>query len=363
MRVLGYDPYVGEEAVAALGIERRDLHGIYAESDFVSLHLPLTPDTRCMINADALRHFKQGSRLINCARGGLVNEVDLLAALESGQLAGAGLDVFSAEPPDDLTLVRHPKVVATPHLGASTVEAQERVGTEICDKIIEYLSEGTIMDAVNFPAVGREEYAAVRPVMELAEKLGRFAMQYAEGGRNHLDIRTQGSFVEMPMKPIAMAAAKGALSPTMERDVSLLNALSRAGERGWTVEDGRSNATSGFTGLLQLTLSGEGGSTTVAGTVYDGGHLRLVEIDGVPIDAEPEGVMICSKNHNVPGVVGQIGSLLGEAGVNIAGLRLGSMQGGEQALALITIDRPLDQAALESLQDIEEIISLRMIEI
>jgi D-3-phosphoglycerate dehydrogenase len=216
---------------------------------------------------------------------------------------------------------------------------------------------------VNLPAVGREEYAAVRPVMELAERLGRFAMQYAEGGRNHLDIRTQGSFVDMPMKPIAMAAAKGALSPTMERDVSLLNALSRAGERGWTVEDGRSNASSGFTGLLQLTLSGAGGSTTVAGTVYDDGHLRLVEIDGVPIDAEPEGVMLCSRNHNVPGVVGQIGSLLGKAGVNIAGLRLGSIEGGEQALALITVDRPLEPATLDSIQSIPEIISLRMIEV
>ncbi|MDH3591127.1 MAG: phosphoglycerate dehydrogenase [Planctomycetota bacterium] len=361
MRVLGYDPYVGEDVCTALGIERLDLDALYAASDVVSLHLPLTPSTRGMIDADALAKFKPGARLINCARGPLIDEAALLEALEQGRLAGAGLDVFETEPPEDLTLVRHPKVVATPHLGASTVEAQERVGTEICDKVLDYLETGAILDAVNFPAIGREAYAEVRPVMHLADRLGRFLFQYAEGARDRLEIDVQGRFLELPSKPIAMAAAQGALSTALADGVSLLNALSKATEQGWTIEDRRSNTPSRFAGLLRLTLAGADGSTTVAGTLFDGGQARLVEIDGVPIESAAEGTMLCSRNKDVPGVVGRIGSHLGEARVNIAGLQLGTISGTDEALAILNVDRLPDDETLDAIRAIPEMLSVRTI--
>ena len=363
MEVVGYDPFVTEESVADLGVTVCSLDDVLARSDFVTLHVPISDDTRNLINADAIALMKDGARLINCARGGLVDEQALLEAIESGKLAGAALDVFESEPPTNRRLVEHPRIVSTPHLGASTVEAQQRVGTEIAEKIREFFASGAMLDAVNFPSIGREAYREVQPLMNLAERLGRFLCQSVEGRLRRLQVRCFGEFGEYSLKPVAMAAAKGLLSPVVEGEVSFVNALDLAGSRGLTVDEGRSNENTPYSGLLRLTLDTEQGRTTVAGTLFTSTHPRLVEIDGVPIEAFPEGHLLLIRNRDVPGVVGKIGSILGRAAVNISDIQLGRLRGTDNAVSIISVDGPTPKDVLQELEAIPEILTVRPIEV
>jgi len=361
MDVLGYDPFVSADAAADYGVRKAELDELIAQSDFVTLHIPRSDETRHLIDADRLKKFKPGSRLINCARGGLVDEAALYDALESGHLAGAALDVFETEPPEDLRLVEHPAVVTTPHLGASTREAQERVGTEIAAKIRDYLEHGVILDAVNFPAIDREEYATLGPMMGLAASLGSFLGQIVEGGPQVLTVHTFGTFSEHPLRPMAMAAAKGMLTPVIEGSVSYVNSLSLAGERGITVEENRSSETSPYAGLLRLTLKTGKQQATVAGTLYGRDRARMVEIDGVSIESNPAGHMLFFRNRDVPGVVGRLGSILGRSGVNIAGIQLGRTESGGDAVSIINVDNPVSREALAEIGKLDEILLVRSV--
>jgi len=359
MEVLGYDPFVSSEMARDYGIEYSELADLIARSDYVSLHVPRTDETHHMINADAIKTMKPGARIINCARGGLIDEAALLEALESGHLGGAALDVYETEPPTDFRLINHPRVVATPHLGASTREAQVRVGTEIADKIKDYLTDGLILDAVNFPSLDRETSAVVGPVMNLAERLGSFLSQTVDGGVKKLEVRTQGTFGEHPLKPITMAAIKGLLTPVVEGPVSYVNAPALADARGITVEEGRSSETSPYAGLLRLTLHTDSGSTTVDGTLYAPDRPRLVEIDGTAIELCPEGHMLFIRNQDVPGVVGRIGTILGKSGVNIAGFHLGRQRSDANAVSILTTDSAVTAEALKEIRQIEQILVAR----
>jgi len=359
MEVLGYDPFVSSQMAQDFGIDYAELDDLLGRSDIVSLHVPRTDDTYHMIDAAAIKKMKPGVRIINCARGGLIDEAALLEALESGQVGGAALDVFETEPPTDLSLVNHPHVVATPHLGASTREAQVRVGTEIAGKIKSYLTDGVILDAVNFPSLDREAYAVVAPVMDLAERLGSFLSQTADGGVCKLEVRTQGTFAEHALKPITMAAVKGLLTPVVEGAVSYVNALSLAAARGITVEEGRSSETSPYAGLLRLTLETDSGTTTTAGTLYAPDRPRLVEVDDTPIELRPEGHMLFIRNRDVPGVVGKIGTILGRADVNIAGFHLGRPRGNANAISILTTDSAVPAGALEEIREIEQLLVAR----
>lgn len=359
MTVLGYDPFVSSRMARDFGIEYAELDDLLGRSDVVSLHVPRTDDTYHMIDAAAIKKMKPGVRIINCARGGLIDEPALLEALESGHVGGAALDVFETEPPTDLSLVNHPLVVATPHLGASTREAQVRVGTEIADKIKSYLRDGVILDAINFPSLDRETYAVVGPVMDLAERLGSFLSQTADGGVRKLEVRTQGTFAEHPLKPITMAAVKGLLTPVLEGTVSYVNAPSLAAARGITVDEGRSSEASPYAGLLRLTLETDSGTTTAAGTLYAPDRPRLVEVDGTPIELRPEGHMLFIRNRDVPGVVGKIGTILGRANVNIAGFHLGRSRGNANAISILTTDGAVPVEALEQIRGIEQLLVAR----
>ncbi len=359
MKVLGYDPFVSSQMANDFGIEYADLDDLLARSDIISLHVPRTDETRHMIDAAAIKKMKPGARIINCARGGLIDEAALLEALESGHLSGAALDVFETEPPTDLSLVKHPRVVATPHLGASTREAQVRVGTEIADKIKNYLMDGVILDAVNFPSLDRDAYAVVGPVMDLAERLGSFLSQTAEGGVCKLEVRTQGSFAEHPLKPITMAAVKGLLAPVVEGAVSYVNALTLAAARGVTVEEGRSSESSPFAGQLRLTLETDSGTTTTAGTLYGPDRPRLVEVDGTAIELRPQGHMLFIRNRDVPGVVGKIGTILGRSNVNIAGFHLGRARGDACAVSILTTDSAVPTEAVDEIRGIEHLLVAR----
>lgn len=362
MTVLGYDPFVSGDAVSGLGVTAVPLERLLADSDCVTLHLPRTDDTRHLIDAAALERMRPGALLVNCARGGLIDEEALLAALDEGGIGGAALDVFESEPPTDLRLARHPLVVATPHLGASTREAQERVGTEIAGKILDYLRDGTIRDAVNVPSIPPEKAAAMAPLLDLAERLGRFVAQIGEGGHRVISISAYGEYADHPLRPVVMAAVKGFLDPVLEGGASHVNALALAAERGITVDESRSSAATTYAGLLRIDLRTDAGTTTVAGTVYlPDGRPRLVEIDGTPIEIRPAGHMLVVRNRDVPGVFGRIGTILGEAGVNIGGIRLGRREGDDSAHSVIAVDSPVPAGALESIRAIAEVRSARSI--
>jgi len=361
MQVLGYDPFVSSDVAAGFGVRCVELEQLVAESDFVSLHLPMSDDTRHLIDAGMLAKMKPGARLINCARGGLVDENALFEAIESGHLAGAALDVFESEPPSDRRLVDHPRVVATPHLGASTREAQERVGTEIAEKIRDYLLSGLILDAVNFPAIDRETFAVLGPIMDLAARLGGFLGQIAEGGYRRLELRAFGNMTEHSLRPLVMAAVKGLLSHAVEGGVSYVNALVLAKERGITVDEGRSNEASPYAGLLRLTLETDEGETNVAGTLLTADQPRLVEVDGVPIESHLRGHMLFIRNRDVPGVVGKIGTILGRTGVNIAGIHLGRTSDTDGAVSIVDVDSPPPPEAVSEIESFEEIVVVKTV--
>jgi D-3-phosphoglycerate dehydrogenase len=359
MEILGFDPFVSRDAAAGMGIEYVALDDLLSRSDFVTLHLPLTDETRHLIDARALGRMKDGARLINCARGGLVDERALYEALDSGHLAGAGLDVFETEPPSESRLIEHPNVISTPHLGASTIEAQQRVGVEIAEKVRDFFVGGVILDAVNFPSINREEHAALGPLMDLTERLGRFLAQVVEGGFRKLELQCYGEFVDRPLRPLVMAATKGLLTAGREGAVSFVNALSLAGERGITVSEGRSNEATPYAGLVRLILTTDREIATVAGTLYGPENPKLVQVDGVPIECRPEGHLLFLRNQDVPGVVGRIGTLLGEAGVNIAGIHLGRSRPGENAVSIVSVDSAVPPPVLAGIRAVPQIVVVR----
>ena len=362
MKVIGYDPYVSSDTAAEQGIEMMALDDLIAAADVVTLHLPLSQETHHLIDATAITRMKPGSWLINAARGGLVDEKALLQAVKSGHLAGAALDVFENEPPSDLDLVSHPNIVATPHLGASTREAQVRVGVEIAEKIRDYIEKGVILDAVNFPAIARKDYAKLAPLMDLAERLGSFIGQIAEGGFKRLEVNTLGTFTESALTPVVMAAIKGCLAATTEGGVSYINALTLASERGIQVDEGRSREASPFAGLVRLTLETDKGETSVAGTLLAPERPRLVEVDGVPIESYPAGHLLFFRNRDVPGVVGRVGTLLGKAEVNIAGIQLGRGS-GDHAVSMINVDGPVPAETMEQIRELPEILVAKAVKV
>lgn len=361
MDVIGYDPFVSQEVAEAQGIRSLPLADVIQQSDILTLHIPLTPETRHMIDATTLATMRPGARVINCARGGLIDETALVAAIEAGQLAGAALDVFEQEPPTEQRLLGHPKVVTTPHLGASTREAQVRVGVDIAEKIRDFAQGGVILDAVNFPSIGRKEYAELGPLMDLTARLGSFLAQIAEGGFKRLQVTTQGVFNDHALKPVVMAATKGLLTPMVEGGVSYVNALGLAAERGITVDEARSGEPSPYAGLVRLTLDADQGSATVAGTLFAADRPRLVEVDGVPIESHPAGHLLMFRNRDVPGVVGQIGNFLGHAGVNIAGIQLGRVGDTDRAVSIINVDGPVPAETLQQIAAMDEIVLARAI--
>lgn len=362
MTILGYDPFVSAKAAADMGIEGCSLDDLLGRSDFVTLHLPFSPETHHLLNAAALKKMKKGARLVNCARGGLVDEAALFEALQSGHLAGAALDVFENEPPTDRRLIEHPLVVSTPHLGASTFEAQERVGTEIAEKIRDFFQSGAILDAVNFPSMSREEFTVMGPLMDLTERLGGFLAQMTQDGIHRLEVKSYGAFADKPSRPLAMAAAKGLLAPAVE-GVSWVNSLSRAAERKITVEESRSNEATPFSGLIRLTVTTDSDRFTVAGTLITSDRPRMVEVDGLAIEASPRGHLLFFRNRDVPGVVGRIGSILGRAGINIAGIHLGRSGPGESAVSIVNVDTRVPAAVLSEIGSLPEILLVRAIEL
>lgn len=354
MKVIAFDPYLSPERAEDLGIEKVELEELFPRADFISLHTPLTDGTRNIICAKNIEKMKDGVRIINCARGGLVVEEDLKKALETGKVAAAGLDVFAKEPAKENILFGLDNVVATPHLGASTTEAQENVAVQVAEQIADYLLTGAITNALNMASVSAEDAPKLKPYMELAGQLGSFAGQLTQSGLKAVTIEYEGHATELNTKPVTAALLQGLLSPLME-SVNMVNAPVIAKERDIDVSEVKHDRDSAYQTLITLTVETESQKRSVAGTLFAGQKPRIVDIKGIPMDAALAPNMLYITNEDKPGLIGGLGTILGDAGVNIASFHLGRKEAGSDAIALIEVDQAPDNATLEKVRSLPSV--------
>src|SRR6202451_3985177 len=351
MKVIAYDPYLSAERAVDLGVEKVTLEELLQRADFVTLHTPLTEKTRNIISADSLALTKKGVRLINCARGGLIDATALFVALRSGHVAGAALDVFVSEPATDSPLFALPNVVCTPHLGASTSEAQENVALQVAEQMSDYLIRGAITNAVNFPSISAEEAPKLKPFITLAEGLGSFAGQLTEDPIVKVTITYEGAVATLKTKALTSAAIAGLLRPSLA-DINVVSAPSVAAQRGIIIEEVTRESRSDYESFITLSVTTAKQERSVGGTVFHDGRPRILSIKGIKIDAEFTPSMIYVTNDDKPGFIGRFASLLGEAGVNIATFALGRDEEGGSAIALVAIDGVAPEGVLANVGDI-----------
>ncbi len=351
MKVIAYDPYLPHERAAHLGIEKVEFNDLLVRSDFVSLHVPLTPETRNIISAESIARMKEGARLINCARGGLVDEQALKSALDLGHLKGAALDVFEEEPTRNHVLFGDERVIATPHLGASSTEAHEKVAVQIAEQISDFLLTGAIANALNSPAISAEDAHRARPWIVLAERLGAFAGQLTETGILSVQIICEGTPNSLNRAALTQAAIAGLLKCTLA-GVNMVNAPLRARERGIRIEETHRDRQGAYEGYIKLAITAEGLNRDVAGTVFSDGRPRLIQIKGIDLDAEFAPHMLYVTNEDKPGFIGKLGTLLGDAGINIASFALGRSAPGADAIALVEVDGGIAEDILARIRDL-----------
>jgi D-3-phosphoglycerate dehydrogenase len=354
MKVIAFDPFLSQERAADLGVEKVEIDELFRRADFITLHAPLTDKTRNIINADAIKNMKKGVRIINCARGGLVDEGALYEALKNGQVAGAAFDVFVTEPATENPLFHLPNVVCTPHLGAATSEAQENVALQIAEQMSDYLLRGAITNAINFPSISAEEAPRLKPFIALAEKLGSFAGQLTETGISKVQLAYEGAVAQMNTKALTSAALAGLLRP-MLGDVNVVSAPVVAKERGIVVEEVTREMPEDYESLITVTVTTERQTRHVSGTVFADGRPRIVNIKGIRMDAEFGPSMIYITNLDKPGFIGKFSSTLGEAGINIATFHVGRDAPGGNAVALIEIDGDLPEAVLAKVRALPQV--------
>ena len=361
MHVIAYDPFLNEEKAAEMGIVKGEISDIMKRADFITVHTPLTAETKGLFNAETMKICKKGVVLINCARGGIINEKDLLDALNSGQVGAAALDVFEVEPPVNNPLVGHEKVVCTPHLGASTEEAQENVAVAVAEQIVDYLVHGTIRNAVNFPSIPADQVATLQPYITLAEKIGAFTSQIFEGGITGLTIEYLGEAAALNTSSVTIAAIKGLLSPILEETVNFVNAPFIAKERGIEVKETKSKDSGDYQSLLMLTVKSAKKQTSVSGTLFSKKDPWIVRIDNFNVEIVPEGNMLLMHNNDKPGVIGNIGTVMGKNNINIARMHFGREQTGGMAISVVNIDSPATDKVLEEIRKLPNILDLKVI--
>jgi D-3-phosphoglycerate dehydrogenase len=353
MKVIAYDPFLTEERAIELGIEKVDLDTLLSRADFVTLHTPLTDETRNILSRERLENAKKGIRIINCARGGLIDEAALKDCLEIGQVAGAALDVFETEPPaPDHPLFGAPNFICTPHLGASTTEAQVNVALQVAEQLADYLVNGGVTNALNVPSLSAEEAPKLKPYMALAEKLGSLVGQLAHGNLTHISIEREGAAAELNGKPITAAVLAG-LMRRYSDTVNMVNAPFLAKERGLDVSEIRHDRDGAFNTLVRVTVETAQGPRSVAGTLFGTEAPRLVEIFGIGIEAELAGHMLYIVNDDKPGFIGRIGTLLGARGINIGTFNLGRREAGGGAVLLLSLDEALPADVVAEAEKLE----------
>ncbi|HWJ86944.1 MAG TPA: phosphoglycerate dehydrogenase [Pelagibacterium sp.] len=358
MKVIAYDPFLTPERAVDLGVEKVELDDLLARADFITLHTPLIDATRNILNAAAFAKMKDGVRIINCARGGLIDEAALKDALEAGKVAGAALDVFLEEPAKDNPLFDVPNVICTPHLGASTTEAQENVALQVAEQIAAYLTSGEITNALNFPSISAEEAPRLTPFVKLSELLGSFAGQLTETGIKGIRIEFEGDVSALNTRPMVAAALNGVLKPLLG-DVNMVSAPAQAKERGIAVETVNREQVGAYDNLIRLTVVTERQERSVAGTVYGSKAPRIVEIKGITLEAELTEDMLYVTNEDKPGFIGRFGTLMGQLGINIANFNLGRLEEGKDAIALVSIDSRLSDEQLAKISELEGVVQAK----
>jgi D-3-phosphoglycerate dehydrogenase len=361
MKVIAYDPFLTPERAVDLGVEKVELPELLARADFITLHTPLTDQTRNILSRENLAKTKPGVRIVNCARGGLIDEVALKEALESGQVAGAALDVFVEEPAKSNPLFGTPGLVATPHLGASTTEAQVNVAIQVAEQMSEFLTRGGVTNALNMPSLSAEEAPKLKPYMALAEKLGSLVGQLEGLHATGVSIEVEGAAAQLNQKPITGAVLAG-LMKVYSDTVNMVNAPFLAKERGFDVREVRHDREGDYHTLVRVSVQTPDGEKAVAGTLFANAAPRLVDMFGIRVEAELEGQMIYIVNDDTPGFIGRLGTTLGEAGVNIGTFSLGRRAAGEEAVALVAVDSPVGDAlvgALTALPGVRRVAPLR----
>ncbi len=357
MKVIAYDPFLSSEKAESMGVTKIDeLDDLLARADFLTLHLPKTEKTANLLSADKIAKIKPGARLINCARGGLVDEVAVAEALKSGQLAGAAFDVFAEEPATDNPLFGAPNVVCTPHLGAATSEAQENVALQVAEQMSDYLMHGAISNAINAPSVTAEEAPILKPWIDLSELLGGFAGQVTENPIKEIEIEFVGSVGELNLKPLVSSLTAALMKPLVgEGGVNMVSAPVVARERGIHITETRKDAQGAFGSYMRLIVKTEQQTRSVAGTIYSDGKPRFIQIKGINLEAEPTPFMLYTTNNDTPGYIGALGTMLGELGINIATFALGRSEKAGEAIALLGVDAIVDDAALKRIAELAQV--------
>lgn len=367
MLIVAYDPFIALEQARDLEVELAPLDEVYARADFLTVHTPLTSETRGLVDRDAIGKMKQGARIINCARGGLVDEDALYEALMSGAIAGAALDVFSEEPPPaDHKLLQLDQVIVTPHLGASTKEAQEGVAFTVAEQMRDFLMTGALRGAVNVPAISTKEFNLIQPYVALAESMGRFQAQLVDKAVSEVRIEYAGEIVDVDAAPVTRAFLAGMLRDISAR-VNVVNAFLIADERGIKVTTTYVRTGGDILPAIRTEIVAGQSKHSLAGMLFGYGEQRregrITEIDGFNLEATPHGHMLVTRSNDVPGVIGGIGTILGQGGVNISRFHLGRRERGGEALAVIEVDAPLSKETLQSLRSLEQVISAQPIDL
>jgi D-3-phosphoglycerate dehydrogenase / 2-oxoglutarate reductase len=360
MKVIAFDPYLSPERAVDIGVEKVELAELFARSDFITLHTPLTETTRDVINADAIKNMRKGVRIINCARGGLVNEVDAKAALDSGHIGGLALDVFAEEPAKENVLFGTENVVATPHLGASTTEAQENVALQVAEQMADFLIDGAVTNALNMPSVSAEDAPKLRPYIQLAEQLGSFAGQITESGLKGATIEYEGHVSGLNTRPLTAMVVQGLLAPLLD-SVNMVNALVMAKERNIEITEVIHDREGDYHTLIRLKVTTEKGTRDLAGTLFADEKPRIVEVNGINVEAELTPKMLFVVNDDKPGFVGSLGAILGAANVNIATFHLGRAEKGESALALVSVDQQIPDELLNDISALPQIMQVKVL--
>ncbi|HET9149904.1 MAG TPA: phosphoglycerate dehydrogenase [Alphaproteobacteria bacterium] len=358
MKVIAYDPYLTPERARDLGVEKVELDDLYKRSDFITLHVPLTDATKNMIDAKAIAKMKKGVRIIDCARGELIVEADVKAALESGHIKGLGLDVFRVEPAKESVFFGMEQVVCTPHLGASTLEAQENVALQVAEQISDYLLTGAVVNALNMPSVSAEDAPRLKPYMQLAEQLGGFAGRLTDSTLKSITIDYDGAVADINTRPLSAIVLMGVLSPSMD-SVNMVNAPVIAKERGIEVTEAKHDRAQDYQTLIRVTVQTDKGKLSVAGTLFGGDKPRIVDIDGIAVEAELGNNVLFVKNKDKPGFIGNLGRTLSEHSVNIATFHLGRKGAGEDAIALINVDQPLGDEIVAKVRGLPNMVQAK----
>ncbi|MFH1854677.1 MAG: phosphoglycerate dehydrogenase [Candidatus Omnitrophota bacterium] len=364
MKIIAYDPFLSLDKAKELGVESVELSDIFKRSDYITVHTPMTDETKHIIDKKAIERMKKGVRIINCARGGIVDEAALIDGIKSGRVAGAALDVYEKEPPfKDSLLLKCENIILTPHLGASTEEAQVNVAIDIANSARDALLGCGIRNAVNVPCIDLELYQILQPYVAISEKMGSMAAQIIEGRIKQIEIKYSGDIAKYASSPLTVAVVKGALTPVLQETVNYVNSLIVAKERGIKVEESKSSHLEEYANLITVTIKTDKGSISIEGTLFTKTDARIVKVGQFHVDAIPEGYMLVAHNIDVPGIIGRIGTILGNNKINIAAMTFGREKPGGKTLSVLNVDSAVPEKVLEEIRKEKNILDAKLIKL